>query len=77
MAANQIAWGKFLNAGQTCVAPDHLLVHEDVVDEFSDLSPTPLRRQRLTKPTRMDPPLLYPPFTKLKKWILRQALTRL
>jgi aldehyde dehydrogenase (NAD+) len=33
-AAKKIAWGKFLNAGQTCVAPDYLLVHEDVKDKF-------------------------------------------
>ena len=30
VAANRITWGKFLNAGQTCVAPDYLLVHEAV-----------------------------------------------
>jgi aldehyde dehydrogenase (NAD+) len=29
-AAKRIAWGKFLNAGQTCVAPDYLLVHQTV-----------------------------------------------
>ncbi|MCC2547357.1 aldehyde dehydrogenase family protein [Hymenobacter sp. BT175] len=29
-AAEKIVWGKFLNAGQTCVAPDYLLVHESV-----------------------------------------------
>jgi len=28
--AKRIAWGKFLNAGQTCVAPDYLLVHQKV-----------------------------------------------
>ena len=28
--ARRIVWGKFLNAGQTCVAPDYLLVHKDV-----------------------------------------------
>lgn len=30
VAARRIAWGKFLNAGQTCVAPDYLLVHSSV-----------------------------------------------
>ncbi len=30
VAARRIAWGKFLNAGQTCAAPDYLLVHNDV-----------------------------------------------
>jgi aldehyde dehydrogenase (NAD+) len=29
-AADKIVWGKFLNNGQTCVAPDYLLVHESV-----------------------------------------------
>lgn len=33
-AAARIAWGKWINAGQTCVAPDHILVHEDVHDAF-------------------------------------------
>ncbi len=30
LAAKRIVWGKFLNAGQTCVAPDYLLVHANV-----------------------------------------------
>ncbi|MDR0783136.1 MAG: aldehyde dehydrogenase [Propionibacteriaceae bacterium] len=30
LAARRIAWGKFMNAGQTCVAPDYLLVHQSV-----------------------------------------------
>lgn len=30
LAAKRIVWGKFLNAGQTCVAPDYLLVHTKV-----------------------------------------------
>jgi aldehyde dehydrogenase (NAD+) len=30
IAARRIVWGRFLNAGQTCVAPDYLLAHEDV-----------------------------------------------
>ena len=34
VAARRIAWGKFLNAGQTCVAPDHLFVHQDVKAPF-------------------------------------------
>jgi aldehyde dehydrogenase (NAD+) len=36
VAASRIAWGKFLNAGQTCVAPDHVLVHRDVATAFVD-----------------------------------------
>jgi aldehyde dehydrogenase (NAD+) len=34
VAARRIAWGKFINAGQTCVAPDYLLVHERREDEL-------------------------------------------
>lgn len=34
VAATRIAWGKFTNAGQTCVAPDYLLVHENIKDEL-------------------------------------------
>ena len=34
VAAKRVAWGKSLNAGQTCIAPDYLLIHEDVKDKF-------------------------------------------
>ena len=30
VAARRIVWGKFYNAGQTCVAPDYVLVHQAV-----------------------------------------------
>ncbi|MBE6335332.1 MAG: aldehyde dehydrogenase [Lentimicrobiaceae bacterium] len=33
-AARRIVWGKTINAGQTCVAPDYLMVHCDVKDEL-------------------------------------------
>ncbi len=34
VAAKRIGWAKFLNAGQTCVAPDYVLVDASVEDEF-------------------------------------------
>lgn len=34
LAARRIVWGKFYNAGQTCVAPDYLYVHEQVREAF-------------------------------------------
>ncbi|WP_315373156.1 aldehyde dehydrogenase [Paenibacillus xylanexedens] len=37
LVAQRIVRGKFLNAGQTCVAPDYLLVHEQVHDELINL----------------------------------------
>lgn len=33
-AAKRIAWGKTLNSGQTCIAPDYILIHEDIKDDF-------------------------------------------
>lgn len=34
LAAKRIAWGKFTNAGQTCIAPDYVYVHEKVFMKF-------------------------------------------
>ena len=34
LAARRVAWGKTLNAGQTCIAPDYILIHEDVKEAF-------------------------------------------
>jgi len=36
-AAEHIVWGKMVNAGQTCVAPDHVYVQRDVAARFVDL----------------------------------------
>ncbi|MBB6463800.1 aldehyde dehydrogenase family protein [Flammeovirga kamogawensis] len=33
-ASDKITWGKFLNAGQTCIAPDYALIHKSVEKEF-------------------------------------------
>lgn len=33
--ARRVIWGKFINAGQTCVAPDHLLVHRRIKEAFT------------------------------------------
>ena len=37
VAAKRVAWGKALNAGQTCIAPDYLMLHEDIKDQFLQL----------------------------------------
>jgi aldehyde dehydrogenase (NAD+) len=34
LAAKRIVWGKFINAGQTCIAPDYILIHKDMKDKF-------------------------------------------
>lgn len=37
IAAKRIVWGKFLNAGQTCVAPDYVLVEDSVQEQFLEI----------------------------------------
>lgn len=34
LAAKRIAWGKFINGGQTCIAPDYILIHKSQKDSF-------------------------------------------
>jgi aldehyde dehydrogenase (NAD+) len=44
VAARRIVWGKFLNAGQTCIAPDYVLVHEAVERPLVDAMVASVRR---------------------------------
>jgi aldehyde dehydrogenase (NAD+) len=44
VTAKRLMWGKFTNAGQTCVAPDYLLVHSSVHDELIERMRTALRQ---------------------------------
>ena len=56
-AAKRIAWGKCLNSGQTCIAPDYLLVEKSVKDvlltelrgAFQELYPNPLENEDYPK----------------------------
>lgn len=34
IAAKRFTWGSFMNAGQTCIRPDYLMVHEEIADKF-------------------------------------------
>ncbi|MGL5549163.1 MAG: aldehyde dehydrogenase family protein [Culicoidibacterales bacterium] len=45
LAARRIAYGKVLNAGQTCIAPDHVFVHETVIAQFLPLLAQELQTQ--------------------------------
>jgi aldehyde dehydrogenase (NAD+) len=36
LSAKRIVWGKFLNGGQTCIAPDYLLVHQKIKESLTD-----------------------------------------
>ncbi len=44
IAARRIAWGKFSNAGQTCVAPDYIIVHKKIKEKFIALIIENLKR---------------------------------
>ena len=44
-AATRLVWGKFFNAGQTCVAPNHIYVHQDVADQLLEAIIAELPRQ--------------------------------
>ncbi|CAN7494123.1 aldehyde dehydrogenase family protein [Pseudoduganella sp. LjRoot289] len=45
LAAETLMWGKFLNNGQTCVAPDHVYVHASVKDAFTEACRAVLRQR--------------------------------
>lgn len=45
LAAKRIAFGKYLNCGQTCVAPDYVLCHTSVRDRFLELLKAEIVRQ--------------------------------
>lgn len=46
ISARRLVWGKFLNAGQTCIAPDYVLVDNRVEEEFLVLCRTEIERAR-------------------------------
>ena len=45
LAARRVVFGKYLNCGQTCVAPDYILCHRDVKDRLVELICKEVRRQ--------------------------------
>lgn len=54
LAARRIVWGKFLNAGQTCVAPDYIYVHKSVKDQFMKELRNEIRNQFGEKPLQNE-----------------------
>ena len=38
LASKRIVWGKYLNAGQTCVAPDYLLIHSSIKEQWLEVA---------------------------------------
>ncbi|MBQ3502439.1 MAG: aldehyde dehydrogenase [Clostridia bacterium] len=54
LSAKRIVWGKFLNCGQTCVAPDYVYCHEDVKEELIKELERQIILQYTTNPLRND-----------------------
>lgn len=52
VAMNRIVWGKFMNAGQTCVAPDYLLVHHSNLDSVVDALKSAIVKQYKKDPKK-------------------------
>ena len=50
LAARRVAFGKWLNCGQTCIAPDYVLCHKDVHDRFVELLKDEVMRQYGSEP---------------------------
>jgi aldehyde dehydrogenase (NAD+) len=48
MAAKRLVWAKFLNAGQTCIAPDYVLVSENVEQRFLQLLKNEIESQKFS-----------------------------
>jgi aldehyde dehydrogenase (NAD+) len=59
VAARRIAWGKFLNAGQTCIAPDYVLVEKAVEAALIE------RLQRTVREFYGDDPMRNPDYTRI------------
>ena len=49
LAAKRIVFGKYLNLGQTCVAPDYILCHKEIKDEFVGYLKDEINKQYGTK----------------------------
>ncbi|RFN57891.1 aldehyde dehydrogenase [Marixanthomonas ophiurae] len=46
MTVKRMMWAKFLNAGQTCIAPDYVMVHEKVREEFLELAKAEIEEEQ-------------------------------
>ena len=48
MTVKRMVWAKFLNAGQTCIAPDYVLVHKSVEKELLDLLKLEIEKEQFS-----------------------------
>jgi len=80
-AATKLAWGRVMNAGQVCIAPDYALVHESVKDEFQTLISQKIQAQYNSENTGLDksnyvPRIINERHTKRIKTLLDDAIKK-
>lgn len=46
ISVKRLIWGKFLNAGQTCIAPDYVMVHTSIKDRFLEMAKNEIERSK-------------------------------
>lgn len=54
VAARRVVWGKWMNAGQTCIAPDYVLIEQALLDPFLDALKKALEEQYGANPLASD-----------------------
>ncbi|MFV5699125.1 aldehyde dehydrogenase [Flavobacterium sp. ZT3R17] len=66
LAAKRIVWGKFINAGQTCIAPDYILIQKNMKSHFLEFM-----KEEITK-AYSENPKLSPDYARIinqKNWL--------
>lgn len=48
MAVKRLIWAKFLNAGQTCIAPDYIMIHQSREKEFLELAKAEIKKEHFS-----------------------------
>lgn len=71
LSAKKCVWGKFLNAGQTCIAPDYCLVHETIKEQFLECVKKEIKEQFYVEE------LLTPNFVKIADEKKKQRIEKL
>ncbi len=54
LTAKRLVWGKFLNAGQTCIAPDYIIIHKDAKHSFYKAFKTELEKAYTKNPKQSE-----------------------
>ena len=75
LAARRIIWAKFTNAGQTCIAPDYLLLHKNIKEKFLSYCQSEVTQMFGEEPKKSEyfTRLVTPDATKRMEYIIDEA----